>query len=90
VEARTVVDANKARQGRADALALAKAASVIHIARGKKLVTFDMKKAPPDDETLLAHMLGPTGNLRAPTIRKGKTLFVGFNADAYAGLVKGS
>lgn len=90
MEARTVVDANKARQGRADALALAKAASVIHIARGKKLVTFDMKKAPPDDETLLAHMLGPTGNLRAPTIRKGKTLFVGFNADAYAGLVKGS
>ena len=88
VEAKTVVDANKAKQGKTDALALAKAASVIHIARGKKLVTFDMKKDPPDDETLLSHMLGPTGNLRAPTIRKGKTLYVGFNADAYADLVK--
>ena len=88
MEAKTIVDANKARQGRADALALAKSASVIHVARGKKLVTFDMKKAPPDDDTLLGHMLGPTGNLRAPTIRKGKTLYVGFNAEVYADMVK--
>ena len=28
-------------------------------------------------------MLGPTGNLRAPTIRKGKTVLVGFNQDVY-------
>jgi len=42
-----------------------------------------MKKDAPDDATLLAHMLGPTGNLRAPAIRVGKTLLVGFNEDAY-------
>ena len=82
------MDANKQKQGRAEALALAKAASVIHVARGKKIVTFDMKKNPPDDATLLSHLLGPTGNLRAPTIKKGKTLSVGFNADVYADLVK--
>lgn len=52
-------------------------------ARGKKIVTFDMKKDPPDDDTLLAHILGPSGNLRAPTIRMGKTLLVGFSEDAY-------
>ena len=28
-------------------------------------------------------MLGPTGNLRAPTIRRGKTVVVGFNEEAY-------
>ncbi len=28
-------------------------------------------------------MLGPTGNLRAPTLRKGKTLVIGFNEDMY-------
>jgi arsenate reductase-like glutaredoxin family protein len=88
VEAKTIVDANKERHGRAEALALAKAASVIHVSRGKKVVTFDMKKDPPDDATLLSHVLGPTGNLRAPTIKKGKTLYVGFNEDAYLGLVK--
>jgi arsenate reductase-like glutaredoxin family protein len=28
-------------------------------------------------------MLGATGNLRAPTIRAGKKLLVGFNEDVY-------
>lgn len=42
-----------------------------------------MKHTPPDDDTLAAHLLGPTGNLRAPTLRKGNTLLVGFNEDAY-------
>jgi len=54
------------------------------VARGKKAVTFNMKKDPPDDDTLAAHLLGPTGNLRAPTIRYGKTLLVGFGDAAYA------
>jgi arsenate reductase-like glutaredoxin family protein len=82
------VDANKEKQGQAEALALAKTARVIHVARGKKLVTFDMRKDAPDDATLLAHLLGPTGNLRAPTIKKGKTLYVGFNEEAYQALVR--
>lgn len=81
------MDANKQKQGRAEALALAKSASVIHVAKGKKLVTFDMKKDAPDDETLLSQILGPTGNLRAPTIKHGKTLYVGFNEDAYRSLL---
>ena len=85
VEAKTVVDANKQKQGRAEALALAKTVSVIHVARGKKLVTIDMKDAP-DDDKLAGLLLGPTGNLRAPTIRKGKTLYVGFSEEAYEGL----
>jgi hypothetical protein len=29
-------------------------------------------------------MLGPTGNLRAPTARVGKVTLVGFNEEAYA------
>ena len=28
-------------------------------------------------------MLGPTGNLRAPTLRKGKTVLVGFNEEVF-------
>ncbi len=78
-----MTDANKAKKGRADALELARSASVVHVARGKKVVTFDMKKNAPDDETLLGHMLGPTGNLRAPTIKKGKALYVGFSEETY-------
>jgi arsenate reductase-like glutaredoxin family protein len=76
-------DASKDRRGRAEALKLAKTADKIVVSRGKKVVTFDMKKDPPDDDTLAANLLGPSGNLRAPTMRKGKTLLVGFNDEAY-------
>jgi hypothetical protein len=76
-------DAGKERRGRDEALALARTVDRVVAARGKKVVTFDMKKDPPDDETLLTHLLGPTGNLRAPTFRRGKTLVVGFSEAAY-------
>jgi arsenate reductase-like glutaredoxin family protein len=76
-------DATKNRKGRAEALVLARSAEKVIAAKGKKIVVFDMKREPPDDETLLAHILGPTGNLKAPTLRRGPTLLVGFNAEAY-------
>jgi arsenate reductase-like glutaredoxin family protein len=52
-------------------------------AKGTKVVTFDLKNNRPDDDELLAHLVGPTGNLRAPTMRIGKTLVVGFNQEEY-------
>lgn len=67
-------------------MALARAAVRIVVARGKKIVTIDMKKDAPDDDRLAELMLGPTGNLRAPTLRHGNTLYVGFSEDAYAQL----
>ena len=48
---------------------------------GKKISEFDIKGKPDDDA--VAAMLGPTGNLRAPTIRVGKTLLVGYNDDVF-------
>jgi arsenate reductase-like glutaredoxin family protein len=83
VEVSDQTDASKIRKGREEALNLAKTADKIVVAKGKKIVTFDMKKAPPDDDTLAANLLGPSGNLRAPTVRKGKTLLIGFNDEAY-------
>jgi arsenate reductase-like glutaredoxin family protein len=83
VEVKEKADASKDRRGREEALRLARNADKVVVARGKKLVTFDMRNAPPDDDTLAAHLLGPTGNLRAPTVRTGKTLLVGFNEEAY-------
>ncbi len=52
--------------------------------KGKKVTTFSMNKDAPDDATLVAHLLGPTGNLRAPAIVRGKTLLVGFSEEVYA------
>ena len=69
--------------GRDTALELARAVSMVIVVKGKKVVRLNVKADGPDDETLLRHMLGPTGNLRAPTIRSGDTLVVGFNEDVY-------
>ena len=86
MEAKETVTANKTKLGKAEALELAGQVSKIVAARGKNVVTIDMKDKPSEEE-LLKHLLGPTGNLRAPTIRKGKTLYVGFNEEAYGGMV---
>jgi len=43
-----------------------------------------MKKSPPPDAELKQLMLGPSGNLRAPTTRSGERLFVGFNSEEFA------
>jgi len=88
VAVRDVADAKKDRRGRAEALALAKTVGTVVVVKGKKVVTFDMKKHPPDDDTLAAHLLGPTGNLRAPALRRGDALYVGFNEEAYRALAK--
>jgi arsenate reductase-like glutaredoxin family protein len=77
------VSATKVRYDAADALALLDGIEKLVAARGKKIEVFDLKKDRPADDVLLARLMGPTGNLRAPTARVGKTLVVGFNEDAY-------
>jgi len=83
VEIKATTDARKEKQGKAAALALAKTVNVIITVKGKRYSKLDLKKDKPSKATLLAALLGPTGNLRAPTFRKGKTLFVGFHPDGY-------
>lgn len=65
---------------KADAIALVRA-------KGNRVITLrgeaDLKNDPPDDDTLAGLILGPTGNLKAPTILVGKTIIVGFVAEAY-------
>ena len=48
---------------------------------------FDRRKAKPGKDELLAAMLGPTGNLRAPVMQLGKTLIVGFDEETYRKLL---
>ncbi len=78
-----MVDASRNRRGRAEALQLARSVDRVVVSRGKKVVTLNMTKDPPDDDTLAGYLLGPTGNLKAPTLRRGKTLLVGFGEEAY-------
>ena len=67
--------------GRDDALAMLQESNRLVVAKGKKVNEWKIgSKVEPQ---AVDAMLGPTGNLRAPTIQKGKTFFVGFNEEAY-------
>jgi hypothetical protein len=81
IEAKEVVPASR-KLGRKDAAEIAKKASVVLVAKGKKVSEF--KPGGKAGKELVDAMLGPTGNLRAPTIRRGKTVVVGFNEEVFA------
>lgn len=73
--------------GRKEALQLASSADEIYSSKGTKLVHINLKKEKHSDDEIADLLLGPTGNLRAPTFRVGKVLFVGFNEDTYSPLL---
>ena len=56
----------------------------LYVAKGKRVIHVDLRKDKPARATLLGLLLGPTGNLRAPTLRKGRTLLVGFDEATYS------
>ncbi|APR84617.1 Hypothetical protein A7982_09966 [Minicystis rosea] len=59
-------------------------AEELWVAKGKRAVHVDLVKSPPSDDELAALVMGPSGNLRAPVLKKGKTLIVGFDQATYA------
>ncbi|MCB1182247.1 hypothetical protein KDM41_02365 [bacterium] len=68
--------------GEEKARELIRGASRVIVMKGRQVTTFDMKDGP-DEAEMLAAMLGTTGNLRAPTVVRGKTVLVGFNEEIY-------
>ena len=55
----------------------------LYAVRGKRVVHVDLTKDKPDRAALLGLLLGPTGNLRAPTLRAGRALLVGYDEATY-------
>lgn len=81
------VDAKKVRFAEREALALLEGVEEIWAAKGKKVVHFDLARLKPSRADLLGVLLGPSGNLRAPTLRHGRALIVGFDEATYAKLL---
>src|SRR5512145_2189054 len=80
-------DAKKATIKGAAALGVLKGVDQLYVAKGKRVVHLDLKREKPPRAALLGLLLGPTGNLRAPTLRKGRTLIVGFDEATYTDLL---
>ena len=83
---RETVNAAKERYGEGDLMKVLGDASRVVVAKGKKVVVFDLANDPPKKAELVKACLGPSGNLRAPAIRKGKTWMIGFHPDSYSEL----
>ena len=66
--------------GEADATELIREATTIHVAKGKKL---EVLAGGAASQEIVARLLGSTGNLRAPLVKVGQQLIVGFNEETY-------
>ena len=66
----------------ADVKALLAAVDDVVVARGKKVVTLAAKEATLDG------LKGPTGNYRAPMLRVGRKLLVGFHPETLEALLR--
>lgn len=82
------MDAKKTRYDAEAVKAVLEGVDVIVSMRGKNVTRLDLKKDKPSEAEVHAAILGPFGNLRAPALRKGKTLIVGFNEATYRTLFK--
>ncbi len=62
-------------------LALLSGITELYVAKGRKTLHIDLKQERPGDAELLGLLLGRSGKLRAPALRAGSRLVVGFNPD---------
>ena len=62
---------------------MARAAHRLVAAKGKKVTVLDLRADAPSDDVLATLMLGPTGNMRAPVLKVGQTILVGYNEQAF-------
>lgn len=82
-----VVDARTVRLDAAAAWAMLQKAGMITVAKGKAVSAL----TPQQDgkEAILRQVMGPSGNLRAPTLRVGDAFVVGFHPDFYQQWLRG-
>ena len=74
-------NASKEKLSEEQVKVLVNESSQIHVAKVKRTLTFDPQQ--DDQEEILKSILGRSGTLRAPTLRIGSNLIVGYNDDLY-------
>lgn len=79
----TQVDARKTALVEADALQLVSDVTKLYVTRGTKVVQFDLISERLDQSGFLSMLIGRSGKLRAPTVKIGDTMIVGFDQTTY-------
>lgn len=83
LRASKIVDARKEKLGKREIAQILRKTNRVVATKGKKILEWDFKREPPIEKALYEALLGPSGTLRAPAIRLGKTLVVGFTDEAW-------
>lgn len=78
------IDARKEKIDRKKAWELITANNQVYIGRGKKVLSFEPGQG--EKEEILKAAMGRSGNLRAPAVRAGERLFIGYNEAVYGKL----
>ena len=81
IKVNELVDAKKIRIGPALAIEKVKQSKRLIVFRGKKKWEWNLEKDHPSNEEILKVIIGPSGNLRAPSVRIKDTFVVGFSTD---------
>ena len=77
------MDARKERYEASDLRKLMRGAKSVLVAKGKKSERFDLTEGGDVWKRMTQVAIGPTGNLRAPTLKLGNRWIVGFGEDAW-------
>ena len=63
------------------ALSVLDGVTQLYVAKGKKVLHYDLAAESPAEDELLGLLLGRSGKLRAPAIKTGSRLLVGYNQE---------
>lgn len=74
------VSAGRVKYAEKEARALLGGVAEVLAARGKKYVRLDPRR---DKSGVMDAILGPSGNLRAPAMKAGKRMLVGFTPEMF-------
>jgi arsenate reductase-like glutaredoxin family protein len=88
LDVRQTLDARRTRIGPSGVAAVVEDAKTVLVSDGRSVRRYDVAKRQHDRSDMLARMVGPTGNLRAPTIRRNGLVVVGYHVDSMKELVK--
>lgn len=79
-----VVSANKTAIVPEEAMKILRAAEELHVTKGTRVLDIKLTEQPLSEAELQALIIGPSGKLRAPAIKSGKKLIVGFDEQMYS------
>ncbi len=74
-------DARKEKINQDQAWEIFSTCRIIHIARGKSVLSFQPDSNTKED--ILKAAIGRSGTLRAPAVREEDVMWIGFNEDIY-------